>query len=395
MAQKKAHRTYQERGYCTRAGYDRLDEVLGQLCDLGNAALQERRDAWRIARKRISYQDQCRSLTLVRQDEPDELGRLNVAAARGALRRVDRAFKAFFRRCKEGGKPGYPRFRSRQRYTTIEINDVGPSQVHTYGDRVLVRINGLPTIRLRPHRLLPAGKPRALRIVRRSRGCTVNLVYEHAPEVLPPTGATVGIDAGVRKRLTLSTGETIEPEGEDWGEIRRLQRAISRCRRGSRRRRKHVRQLARFRHRHQVRSRNACHRITSALVRRFDAIAVEKLAIGNMTRSARGTADAPGRNVLAKQHLNRSILEQQWGRIREQLTYKAEWAGRQVVEVDPRYTSQNCSRCGGRRAKPDGRERWRCEYCEAEHDRDVNAAVNIHRAGIEALGSQSRERVVS
>ena len=78
-----SHRTYQERGYCTRAGYARLDEVLGQLCDLGNAALQERRDAWRIARKRISYQDQCRSLTPVRQDEPAGLGRLNVAATRG------------------------------------------------------------------------------------------------------------------------------------------------------------------------------------------------------------------------------------------------------------------------------------------------------------------------
>lgn len=226
-----AHRTYQERGYCTRAGYAQLDEVLGQLCDLSNAALQERRDAWRIARESVSYHDQCRSLTLVRQDDPDGLGRLNVAAARGALRRVDRAFKAFFQRCKEGGKPGHPRFRSRKRYTTIEINDVGPSQVQVYESCTLVRINGLPTIRLRPHRPLPRHKPRTIRIVRRSRGCTVDLVYEHTPERLPPTGATVGIDAGVRKRLTLSTGETIEPEGEDWQQIRRLQRAIARCRR--------------------------------------------------------------------------------------------------------------------------------------------------------------------
>ena len=95
------HETIQERGYCSRAGYSRLDQVLGQLCELGNAGLQERRDAWKTSRDRISYQDQCRALTLVRQDDPDGLGRLNVAAARGALQRVDRAFKAFFRRCRD------------------------------------------------------------------------------------------------------------------------------------------------------------------------------------------------------------------------------------------------------------------------------------------------------
>ena len=389
------HETIQERGYCSRAGYSRLDQVLGQLCELGNAGLQERRDAWKTSRDRISYQDQCRALTLVRQDDPDGLGRLNVAAARGALQRVDRAFKAFFRRCRQGGKPGYPRFRSRRRYTTIEINDVGPNQVRTFDDVTLVRINGLPTIRLRPRRPLPADKPRTIRIVRRSTGCSVDLIYEHAPEPLPATGATVGIDAGVRKRLTLSTSETIEPEGEEWRRIQRLQRGIARCRRSSRRRRKRVRQLARERRRQHVRSRNACHRITSALIGRFDMIAIEKLAITNMTRSARGTAEARGRNVRAKQGLNRAILGQSWGRIATQLTYKAEWAGRQVIKIDPRHTSQDCSACRKRRSKPDGRERWRCEHCSAEHDRDVNAAINIHRAGIEALGSRSRERIAA
>ena len=124
-------------------------------------------------------------------------------------------------------------------------------------------------------------------------------------------------------------------------------------------------------------------------------VAVEKLAVGNMTRSARGSQEAPGRNVRAKQALNRSILEQSWGRIRQQLAYKAAWAGRRLVEVDPRFTSQDCSTCGKRRSKPDAREHWQCEHCGAEHDRDVNAAVNIHRAGIEALGSQSRERVAA
>ena len=144
-----------------------------------------------------------------------------------------------------------------------------------------------------------------------------------------------------------------------------------------------------------MRRRNACHRISTGLVRRFDTIAVEKLAVANLTRSARGTKDAPGRNVRAQQGLNRSILEQAWGQILLQLDYKAAWAGRELVRVDRRFTSQACSRCGTRRAKPDGKERWRCEHCSAEHDRDVNAAINIHRAGIPALGSQSSGRAAA
>ena len=80
------HRTIQEHGYCTRSGYARLDQVLGQLCELGNAALQERRDAWKMQRERISYQDQCRSLTLVRQDDPDGLGRLSDPTIDGPAR---------------------------------------------------------------------------------------------------------------------------------------------------------------------------------------------------------------------------------------------------------------------------------------------------------------------
>ena len=124
-------------------------------------------------------------------------------------------------------------------------------------------------------------------------------------------------------------------------------------------------------------------------------ISIEALKVGNMTRSARGTSDKPGRNVRAKAGLNRTILAQSWGRIRNQLAYKAAWAGRQVVEVDPRFTSQDCSDCRERRAKPDTKERWRCEKCGVEHDRDINAATNIDRAGMSTLGSQSSGRTAA
>ncbi len=109
----------------------------------------------------------------------------------------------------------------------------------------------------------------------------------------------------------------------------------------------------------------------------------------------KGTTAAPGRNVRAKAGLNRSILEQSWGAILDQLVYKAAWAGRRVVTVRAAFTSQDCSACGKRRTKPDGRERWQCENCHKEHDRDVNAAINIHRAGMRALGSKSSGRAAA
>ena len=174
--------------------------------------------------------------------------------------------------------------------------------------------------------------------------------------------------------------------------IRRAQRAVARSKKRSNRREKRVRHLARLRRRTAVRRRHACHQITSGLIRRFDTIAVEDLRIGNMTRAAKGTTAAPGRNVRAKAGLNRSILEQSWGAILDQLVYKAAWAGRRVVTVRAAFTSQDCSACGKRRTKPDGRERWQCENCHKEHDRDVNAAINIHRAGMRALGSKSSGR---
>lgn len=390
-----AYRTVQSRGYCSKTGYARVDRILRLLCTLGNAALQERRDAWKMARENITYQDQCKSLTLVRKDDPDGIGALNVSAARGALQRVDKSMKAFFRRCKEGRKPGFPRFKTRRRYKTIEVNDVRPNQVRLSDSHVAIRINGLPTIRARRTDRHPDTTPRSIRITRRRCGVTVDLVYEHEAQVREPTGRTVGIDLGVRKRLTLSNGEKVEPARNDRQRIRRLQRAVARSRRGSRGRDKRVAALAAARRKQAVASRNACHRITSALIGRFDVVTVEKLAIGNMTRSAKGTVESPGRRVKQKSGLNRAILEQGWGHILDQLNYKAEWAGRTVVEAEPAYSSQDCSTCGTRREKPDGREFWTCAGCGTRHDRDVNAATNIHRAGILALGSQSGERVAA
>lgn len=339
------------------------------LCDLGNAAIQERREAWRFARKSLGFNDQSKSLTAIRADDADWRA-LDANVARGALRRVDNSFQAFYRRCRAGVTPGFPRFKSRRRYECVEVRDPRPANVKrkANGD-VVVRFKGMPRVTCRPSRPIPEGTPKAIRIVRRPTGCTVDLVCDVAREPLPATPAAVGIDMGVRKRMTLSTGEVIAPAVRDDGAVVEAQQAIARCKRGSNRRRKRVMRLRRLRRRQAVRNRNACHRITTPLVRRYGTICVEKLNIANMTRSGTG-----------KRGLNRSILNQTWGIIRRQLAYKAEWAGRQLVEVNPAFTSRTCSFCGARH-DPGKAETWQCQTCGRNHDRDVNAAINILRAG--------------
>ena len=123
-------------------------------------------------------------------------------------------------------------------------------------------------------------------------------------------------------------------------------------------------------------------------MRSYGLIAVERLKVVNLTRSAKGTEEAPGTNVNAKAGLNREILSQNWSLLFSQLEYKAEWAGREYVEVDPKHTSQDCHRCGARN-HPKRSETYRCAACGLTMDRDQNAAINILAAGVLAAGAST------
>ena len=164
--------------------------------------------------------------------------------------------------------------------------------------------------------------------------------------------------------------------------IQEKQQRLSRCRKGSRRWRRRAAILSNAYSRKRVSNRNECHRITSDIIQRFGHIGVEALKIKNMTRSAKGTIEEPGTNVAAKSGLNRSILANTWGIIRQQLSYKAEWAGRRFVEVDPRYTSQTCSQCGVIDRESRKGKVFHCRSCGHHQDADHNAAINILRKSL-------------
>ena len=271
-----------------------MAQVLAMSATLYNAALQERRDAWKCAGKSVSYFDQCRSLVAVRSDSP-EWTALDAQLGRGVLRRVDRAFTDFFRRVKRGQKPGYPRFRSRRRYTCLEVAEPRSGMVRQVGNKAYVKVKGLPVIQLRTNRTLPPSENlTALRIIVRPNGLIVDLVYAVEREPLPTNPVAVGLDLGVNNRVALSTGEMVEPRRVDRRGNRRLRRAVSRSLKGSTTRRKRVRKLSRETRRNTVANRNVVHQMTTSLVLQFGRIAMERLLIVNMTRSARGNGRGAG-----------------------------------------------------------------------------------------------------
>ena len=386
-ASKKSgyYRTYQRRAYVSKAGYARLDAVLRGVCTLYNAALEDRRNAWSFEKLKRTKNQQKKVFTDVRKDDPEGLGSVNTRlVVDSALERLDRAFQAFFRRVKAGKNPGYPRFKPWRRFRTLEARAIEAAWVRTPGQ---LRINGLPVIRFCADGL-PDGQPVSLKLTRSGCRLTLSLTYLWQPPEPAPTGGAVGIDRGVTWRAALSTGELApslaDPKAD--ADIRRKQRRLSRCKKFSRQWRKRRAILARAQEKRAVRRKQANHRLTTDIARRFSVIAVEDLKIGDMTHSAKGDAENPGRRVRQKAGLNRGILTQGWGQILQQLDYKAEWAGGQVVRIPAPYTSQTCAACGVIDPASRNRERFECVACGHRDHADVNAAKNIRRLGLKALG---------
>lgn len=198
------------------------------------------------------------------------------------------------------------------------------------------------------------------------------------PIAAPGTGARVGVDRGVAVSAALSTGELLSVPGlrpKEAQRLARLQRKLARACKGSNRRTKLKAQIARLRAREVDRRKDWVEQTSTRLAREFDLIALEALPVKAMTRSARGTAEKPGRSVRQKAGLNRGILASAWGALARRLDHKA--PGR-VVTVPPAYTSVRCNACG--EVDPNSRESqavFRCRACGHTANADVNAARNM------------------
>jgi putative transposase len=241
-----------------------------------------------------------------------------------------------------------------------------------------VRVPKVGWVRFRWSRPVPGGV-KSFRITR-DRAGRWHVAFAHIPDPVPApgNGRVIGVDRGVAVSAALSTGKTLTVSGLSQGEQRRLrhlERTLAKARKGSSRRGKIKTAIAKLKVREADRRKDWCEQLSTSLARRFDIIRIEDLNICSMTRSARGTVEAPGRNVAAKAGLNRGIHRSGWGLLARRLQDKA--PGR-VEKVDPAYTSQRCSACGQvDRKSRESQAVFRCTACGYACNADVNAARNI------------------
>jgi putative transposase len=353
---------------------------LGLCCNIYNAALQERRDAYRMTGVSLSHSHQCAELPGCKEVCP-ELAQVNSQVLQDAVKRVDRAFDDFFRRRAEGQKAGYPRFRSRFRYDSLTFKqyhnsfDVQSGKKHK-GMLILSKIGQVKMVMHRPL----GGTPKTA-IVKRTPtdkwfvsisveiGAPGEETQEREPdkkrsERWPASEEAVGIDVGLSTFAYLSTGEQIENPHffrAEEAALARAQRKLSHAVKGSKKR--------------EHRRKDFIEQETCKLIKRFGFLAVEALTV---------------RNMIKNPTLSKSIADAAWSAFTQTLLAKAEEAERTVVRVNPAYTSQTCSACGHRQPMPLSVRIYECPSCGLVIHRDHNGSNNILAEGLKAVGRHSR-----
>jgi putative transposase len=387
-----------------------LTQLLHLSHDIYNGALQHRRDAWQITRnssrpRSISRFDQFNEVKELNEVCP-AIGRFGIGPVRGAISRVDEAYGAFFRRVKAGESPGYPRFKSKARFRTISYDEPsgwalrgvtsGAGGTHRRpggGDPGALYVKGVGAIPLGPGairqltRLMArGGEPRTLSITRTRSGAWRACVGFRgvALKPLPETPDIGGVDRGVWVSAALPDGTLLTCPAffkEARKQIASLQRQRAEQPLFSpewKRINKAVAKTYATAHR---RSENWARHCAIEIVARYGVICLEDLQLVNMTMSAKGTKESPGKGVAQKRGLNRSLQDAALSRLAYWICVKAEEAGRRVWKVNPKNSSRECIACGHTEAANRCRARFSCRKCGHSEHADVNAAQVIAARG--------------
>jgi putative transposase len=380
-----AQKTYKYRIYPTKKQQRLLQEWLVLCCEVYNAALDERKSAYRIAGLSLSYTHQCAELPACKEVCP-ELSEVPAQVLQDAVKRVDRAFEDFFRRVEEGQKPGHPRFKSRFRYASLTFKqyqnsfEVLPGTKKHKGTLVLAKLG---QVKMVMHRTI-TGTPKTAIVKRTPTGkwfvsISVEMGEEEAVgKHLPVCSEAVGIDVGLSTFAYLSSGEEIANPRffrREEAALARAQRKLAKAPKGSTQRKKHRKVVARVHERIRNRRKNFIEQEVYKLIQRFGFLAVEALVV---------------RNMLKNHKLAKSIADASWSMFFTYLLDKAEEAGREVVRVNPAYTSQTCSACGHRQPMPLSVRVYECPHCGLVIHRDHNGSRNILAEGLQACGRAGR-----
>jgi putative transposase len=337
-----------------------------------NLCLETRRDAYTNEGKTLSLYDTIRMVKDWRANDP-VIGAVHTHPIQQTCERVHLAFQAFWRRCKSGEKPGYPRFKAEDRYDSFTFTD--STRGFSLRGEATLRISGVGDVRIKKHRPLE-GSIKRLTIHRDVTGIwSAHLSIEVDEKILPPSHDAIGIDVGLESFATLSNGEVIENPRffkRDQKRLAKLSRQISGSPVGSDRRTKKRKAHQKVWRSITNRRSDFAHKLSRQMVNRFGIICVEDLKIKQMM-------DGNYRSM------NRSISDAAWGQFLFFTSYKAAEAGRVFVEVDPRGTSQECSQCGTKVPKDLSVRIHDCPNCGFKTHRDHNSGLNILRRGLSSL----------
>ena len=376
-------KAYKFRLFPTKKQIGTVEWILRRCTELYNSGLQERREAYCLCGVSVSYRMQAEQLPAIKQLR-EEYQDIHSQVQQDVLRRLDKAIQAFFRRVRDGETPGYPRFKSAERYDSFTFPQSGYELI---GNRL--HLSKIGAIKIKAHR----------EITGTIKTCTVKREGEHWYAILTSEYAfdpsltyhaseeEVGIDLGINAFAVLSDGTAIEnPRFYRTSEtkIKAAHQKVARRKRQSHRRQRAKRELSRLSRKVRHRRSDFLHQQAHKLVKRFGVLVFEDLHVGTMTKAPAAKQDETTGKYLptgaaAKGGLNKSILDAGWGEFVTLCSRKAEEAGGTVVRVSPKHSSQQCSGCH-RMVPKDLSVRWHsCPHCGAELDRDHNAARNILR----------------
>jgi putative transposase len=365
-------KTFKYRLYPTAKQTKALQLSLDACRWVYNKTLETRKQAWEERQESISRYDTSNLLTEWKKDNPS-LANAYSQCLQNVTMRVDLAFRSFFRRVKAGEKPGYPRFRSFDRYDSFTFPQSGFSLVE---DRL--KISKVGAIRIKRHRNIE-GDIKTLTIRSTNDKWYACFSCEVETKSLPISDKVVGIDVGLASFATFSNGEKIgNPRffKADQKKLAKAQRRQSKAKKGTPDRRKQRKKVSRIYERISNRRTDFAHKLSRKIVNKYQIIAFEKLNIKDMMSN---------QTKVFGHKLNKSIGDVAWNQFMQFTTYKAAYADRQVVFVNPRNTSKMCSRCGRLVEKTLADRVHRCS-CGLVLDRDENAAINILSAGLSTLG---------
>ena len=361
-------KTFKYRTYLNKQTLVKTQEII-ELCRTAyNFCLKQRKDSWEQLKRSLSCYDQMKQLRDLKQIYL-EYKQVPSQTLEDVAIRVDKAFKSFFQRVKQHQVPGYPRFKSKDRCKSITLRQQGWKL-----NKNILTVNKIGNFKIKLHRPIQG----IIKTITISKNATnkwfVAFSCDNVPiKLLPKTHKEIGIDVGCKSFLTDSNG--LKVENPRWykrlqEKLKIKQQTLAKKKRGSNRRKKAKIQVARIYEKMANQRLDFQFKVANHYIKNYDIICIEKMNSFNSFRS-----------------INKSMRDVAWFQFFNILHFKAEEAGREIVEVPSHNTSQVCSQCGTLVPKTLDVRTHKCPHCNTSIDRDYNSALNILRLGASLRGS--------